>query len=385
MGDAADAAEPPRANVNDNDDDEASQKPTVLLVLSSMRADDDTPEWRDVLSRFNVIHYDCATVEEFCARLRQPDGGPYGRIDAILRTGWLKAGPYAQHALFRGEPITLLPPSLRFIGCSGHGYDAADIPALSARGVAYANTPDTCTEAVANTGLSLILNVYRKFTLAEHLARQQQSGHSGWADSRVVGEVAVDPCGQVLGVVGLGDIGLAAARKAALALDMEIHYHNRRGPRPDLEAQLPRGATYHDSVASLLQAADCVFLACPLTPETHHMISAESLAAVAHKKIRIVNIARGGLIDEDALLDAMDSGQVVGVGLDVHANEPGVNPRLADNYNVTVLPHIGVASHTSWKRFDEVNLKNLIEFFFGDKNKVTLVNQDRLERIQNKE
>lgn len=383
MGDATVAAtEPPHANDidndNDNEDGERERKPTVLLILSSVRADDDTPEWRDVLSRFNVIHYDCATVEEFCARLRQPGGGPYERIDAILRTGWLKAGPYAQHALFRGEPVALFPPSLRFIGCSGHGYDAADIPALSARGIAYANTPDTCTEAVANTGLSLILNAYRQFTLAEHLARQP----GRWADSRVVGEVAIDPCGQVLGVVGLGDIGLAAARKAALALDMEIHYHNRRGPRPDLEARLPQGATYHGSVASLLRAADCVFLACPLTPETHHMISAESLAAIAHKKIRIVNIARGGLIDEDALLDAMDRGQVVGVGLDVHANEPSVNPRLADNYNVTVLPHIGVASHTSWRRFDEVNLKNLTEFFFGDKNKVTLVNRDHLKGLE---
>lgn len=367
-----DAAETPLSGAS-KPVEQDNGKPTLLLVLSTVRADDNTPEWRAVLSRFNVLHYDCASVEEFCARL-QP-GGAYSHIDAILRTGWLKAGPFAQHVLFRGPPVALFPPSLRFIACTGHGYDAADIDALSARGIGYSNTPDTCTEAVANTGLALILNVYRHFTLAEHLTRQGR-----WDDSRRVGEIAVDPCGQVLGVVGLGDIGLAVARKAALALDMKIHYHNRRR-RPELEARLPDGATFHAGVESLLEAADCVFLACPLTPETKHLISAERLAKLAHKKIRIVNIARGGLVDEDALLDAMDRGQVVGVGLDVHANEPGINPRLIDNYNVTVLPHIGVASHTSWKRFDEVNLRNLLEFFFGDKNKVTLVNREALEGI----
>ncbi|KAI0480909.1 glyoxylate reductase [Xylariaceae sp. FL0804] len=360
-------------------------RPTVLLVLSSVRGPEDTPAWRRLHSRFNVLRYDCGSVDEFCERLRP--GGAYAGVSAIVRTGWLKAGEFAHHLLFRGPPVDLYPPSLRFIGCSGQGrfgpgnsgYDAADIGALTARGIAYANTPDTCTEAVANTALHLVLNTYRYFTLAEHYTRTGQ-----WARSREIGPVAVDPCGQVLGIVGLGDIGAALARKAALALGMRIHYHNRR-PRPDLEAELNKllgllpggadaGVVFHDSLESLVRAADCVCLACPLTEATRHMISAPLLAGVAaDKKLRIVNIARGGLIDEDALLDAMGRGQVVGVGLDVHANEPGINPRLRDDYRTTVLPHIGVASQTTWAKFDEVNLRNLDEFFFGDKSKVTLV------------
>lgn len=341
-------------------------KPTLLLVESSVRGED-TPEWHRVLSKFNVLRYDCKSEDEFCARLAP--GQPYANISAIMRTGWLKAGAFADQRLFAGRPLELYPPTLRYIGCSGHGYDAADIEGLTARGIAYANTADTCTEAVANTALHLILNTYRYFTLAEHYTRTDR-----WHSSREIGTMAIEPCGQVLGVVGLGDIGAAIAKKAAYALDMKIHYHNRRR-RPDLEAKLPGGAVYHETVESLMDVTDCLCLACPLTPETKNMVSASSLARLGDRKIRIVNIARGGLIDEDALLDAMDSGRVIGVGLDVHANEPGVNPRLRDNYRTTVLPHIGVSSRTTWGQFDEVNIRNLDQFFFGDKEKVTLVNR----------
>ncbi|KAI0166200.1 hypothetical protein GGR57DRAFT_16481 [Xylariaceae sp. FL1272] len=194
---------------------DAQIKPTVLLVLSSVKGED-TPEWNRVLSRFNVIYYDCKSDDEFCERLKP--GGPYSKIDAILRTGWLKAGAFAQHMMFRGRAVELYPPTLKFIGCSGHGYDAADLGALTKRGIAYANTPDTCTEAVANTALHLILNVYRYFTLAENCIRTDR-----WDDSRELGVAGVDPCGQTLGIVGLGDIGVAIARKTALALDMNIH------------------------------------------------------------------------------------------------------------------------------------------------------------------
>ncbi|KAI0142178.1 glyoxylate reductase [Pestalotiopsis sp. NC0098] len=341
-------------------------KSTVLLIESAVRGEDPA-NWHDVLSKFNVIRYDCKDVDEFCERLAP--GQPYSDINAILRTGWLKAGAFAHHRLFAGKPVDLFPPSLKFISCSGHGYDAADIAALTRRGIAYANTPDTCTEAVANTALHLILNTYRYFTLAEHYIRSDQ-----WSSSREIGTMAIEPCGQILGVVGMGDIGMSIAQKAAYALGMKIHYHNRR-PREDAAVKLPNGAVYHETVESLMEVVDCLCLACPLTPETEHMISASSLGRLGDRKIRIVNIARGGLIDEDALLEAMDSGRVIGVGLDVHANEPGINPQLRHNYRTTVLPHIGVASRTTWGRFDEVNIRNLDEFFFGSKENVTIVNR----------
>lgn len=374
MGDTGDAAQLDIAEPNMRAEPAEPTKPTVLIVLASICGDLATPAWQRARENFNIIQYDCPSVNEFCKRL-QP-GGPYSNIDAIFRTGWLKSGPYSQHLLFRGDPLLFYPPTLKYIGCSGHGYDAADIEALTTRGIAYANTPNTNTEAVANTALHLILNTYRYFTLAEHHARNGE----GWTTGRDVGAIAVDPTGQVLGVVGMGCIGLAIAKKAAAALGMEIHYHNRTR-RPEAEAEILSpdgtrpGATFHDTFESLLEVTDCICLACPLTDETKHLISAVALGRIKNRKIRIVNIARGGLINEDDLLAAMDREQVIGVGLDVHADEPGINPKLTNNFRVTVLPHIGVASRTSWKNFDEVGLRNLHEFFYGDRQKVTTVNK----------
>jgi lactate dehydrogenase-like 2-hydroxyacid dehydrogenase len=380
MGDLGDAAQLDTAESNDTGsvrmgaEPGESRKPTVLLVLASIHGDLSTPAWQRTRDNFNIIQYDCPSVDEFCKRLKP--GGPYSNIDAIFRTGWLKSGPYSQHLLFRGDPLSFYPPTLKYIGCCGHGYDAADIEALTTRGITYANTPNTNTEAVANTALHLILNTYRYFTLAEHHTRNDE----GWTTGREVGAMAVDPAGQVLGMVGMGCIGLAIAKKAAAALGMEIHYHNRTRRR-DAEGEILSpdgtrpGATFHDTFESLLEVADCICLACPLTDDTKHLISAAALGRIKDRKIRIVNIARGGLINEDDLLAAMDRDQVVGVGLDVHAHEPGINPKLKNNFKVTVLPHIGVASRTSWKNFDEAGLRNLNEFFLGDKRKVTCINK----------
>ncbi|KAF0322357.1 putative d-mandelate dehydrogenase [Colletotrichum asianum] len=342
-----------------------ASKPTILLIESSVRGAE-TEQWDRIRSSFNIIKYDCQDEEEFCSRLAP--GGPYSAIDAIVRVGWLKAGQFATHQLFRGPAIAKYPPSLKLICCSGHGYDAADIPALTARGITYANCPDTCTEAVANTALHLILNSFRYFTLAEHLARNDR-----WLESRRIGTMAVDPAGKILGIVGMGDIGIAIARKAALALDMKIHYHNRK-PREDLQ-RIGAEAVYHESLESLLRVSDCICLACPLTPETKHMLCTSRFGIMKPEGVRIVNIARGGLIDEDALLEAMKSGRVVGLGLDVHAAEPTLNPKLKENYDTTLLPHIGVCSGTSWNNFDKITLTNLEEWFFGDKTKVTAVDQ----------
>jgi len=196
------------------------QKPTVLLVESTVR-EFDPEQWDRIRSRFNIIKYDCKDVDEFCERLSP--GGAYSQIDAIVRVGWLKAGPFASHLLFRGRAVELYPRSLKFICCTGHGYDAADLPALTRRGILYANTPDTCTEAVANTALYLILNTFRYFTMAEHAVRTDR-----WLDSRQLGPVSVDPIDKVLGVVGMGDIGICIARKAALGLGMKVSKQSTR-------------------------------------------------------------------------------------------------------------------------------------------------------------
>jgi lactate dehydrogenase-like 2-hydroxyacid dehydrogenase len=231
----------------------------------------------------------------------------------------------------------------------------------------YCNTPNACTEAVANTAVSLVLDTFRMLTYAQWCARND------WDKSRELGLVAQDPGEKALGIVGLGDIGLAIAMKCEAAFGMRVHY---QGPRQKVKAEqkLRGGAMYHDSVEDMIPLVDCIVLAAPYTPETHHILSTRQFALAKKDGLRVVNIARGKMIDEEALLQALEDGQVVGAGLDVHGSEPGVNPRLAENHKVTLLPHIGVCSRTSWENFERMNLDNL-EAFLRDGIPVTPVNK----------
>lgn len=342
------------------------RKADILMIDSTVQAVDH--ERRKALSeRFNLIYYDCEDTDEFIRRL-QP-GGAYSSVVAIVRNGWHKVGPLAQQRPFATEVVRNFPETLELICCSGHGYDAADVPAMTARGILYCNTPDTCTEAVANTTLSLVLDTFRYLTYAQWCARND------WLASRNLGLKAIDPCGKVLGVVGLGDIGLSVAQKCESALGMKVHYQGRN-PKPEAEKSLKGGATYHERLDSLLSVSDCVVLACPYSEETHHLLSYEQFALAKEGGLRVVNIARGQMINEDALIDGLEKGSVVGVGLDVHANEPGINPKFKDDWRVTVLPHIGVCSQTSWENFERVNLDN-VEAYFTTGKPLTPVNDIR--------
>ncbi|KAL1861097.1 hypothetical protein Plec18167_002799 [Paecilomyces lecythidis] len=340
-----------------------AEKPDVLLIESTVQAVDQAR--RDKLAeRFNLIYYDCESTEEFKERMKP--GQPYANIVAIVRNGWLKAGPLAYQVPFATEVVAHYPPSLKLICCSGHGHDTADILAITARGIWYCNTPNACTEAVANTALSLVLDSFRLLTYAQWCARFD------WMKSRELGTQAVDPSGKSLGIIGLGDIGLAVAQRCEAAFDMKIHYH---GPRRKVgsEKTLRGGATYWSSLNEMIPHLDCIVLAAPYTQSTHHLLSTEQFSLAKQEGIRVVNIARGKMVDEDALLQALEDGKVVGAGLDVHANEPGINPKLRDNWRVTVLPHIGVCSRTSWENFERTNLDNL-ETFFSTGRPLTPVN-----------
>jgi len=332
-------------------------KPTILLISSPVREVDEN-QWTRVTESFNIITYDCGdNVDEFRSRL-QPDG-PYSQIEAIVRTGWRNGGPFIDTKIFQEDFIKSYPPSLKLLCCAGHGHDAVDLDALSRAGILYCNTPDSATEAVANTGLYLILSAYRYYSFAEHCMRTKQ-----WSRSRELGRVAMDPSKQVLGIVGLGDIGLAIAKKAALALGMEVHYHSPH-QKPSAELALPHGATYHATLEELLKVSDCICLACPYNETTHHLLSASQFKLAKASGMRIVNVARGKLVDESALVDAMKSGKVVGWAADVHENEPSLHSDLEQDYMTTLLPHIGVCSKSSWLNFDQKCLENLEEFFFG--------------------
>ena len=337
----------------------------VLLIESTVQHCDSARR-RAIADKFDLelLAYDCDSTADFIDQL-QP-GGRYDDIVAIVRNGWHKAGPLIKFLPFATNVVSHYPSTLRLICCSGHGYDAADIDAITARGIWYCNTPNACTEAVANTTVSLVLDTFRQLSYAQWCARYD------WSESRSLGLQAVDPCGMTLGVVGLGDIGLAVARKCEAAFGMRIHY---QGPRrkQDAEKALQHGAIYHENVEHMIPLVDCIVLAAPYTKETHRLLDHRRLSLAKKEGLRIVNIARGAMVDEDALLDALEDGRVVGAGLDVHANEPGINPKLKDNWRVTVLPHIGVCSRTSWENFERINLDNL-EAFFGGGKPLTSVN-----------
>ncbi|CAI6270335.1 unnamed protein product [Periconia digitata] len=329
------------------------RKPDLLIIDSTVR-DIDIARRRALSAKVNLLYYDCPTTDEFKERMKP--GGIYANVVAIMRNGWHKAGPLANQRPFAADVVPYFPTSLKLIACSGHGYDAADIEGLNARGILYCNTPNACTEAVAVTALSLIVDSFRFLSFAQWCARYD------WMKSRELGPIAVDPTKKTLGIVGLGDIGLAVAQKCEAAFDMKIHYQGPR-PKPAAESSLKYGAVYHPTVDDMIPEIDCIVLAAPYTKETHHLLSHKQFSLAKKEGLRVVNIARGAMIDEDALIEALESGRVPGAGLDVHANEPAVNPKLRDNWKVALLPHIGVCSKSSWKDFERINLDNIEAFF----------------------
>jgi lactate dehydrogenase-like 2-hydroxyacid dehydrogenase len=154
------------------------------------------------------------------------------------------------------------------------------------------------------------------------------------------------PGGHILGIVGLGSVGLAVARRA-LALGMKIHYHGRARKSAEVEASLGR-AVYHGSPGSLFAIADCILLACPYTEATHHLLNREVFENQVKDGVRIVNVARGPVIDEAALVEALERGKIGGVGLDVYEHEPKVHSGLLKSRKATLLPHVGAGARSSY-------------------------------------
>ncbi|MEO0774328.1 MAG: NAD(P)-dependent oxidoreductase, partial [Pseudomonadota bacterium] len=179
---------------------------------------------------------------------------------------------------------------------------------------------------------------------------------NSWSPSFMVGKQVT---GARLGIIGMGRVGRAFAEKAR-GFGMEIHYYNRKSLRPEYEM----GATYHDSIDSVLKVSDFVSLHCPSTPETQDLMNADRFAMLPDGAI-LVNTARGALVDEDALVAAITSGKLAAAGLDCFKVEPGGNPALADHENIFMLPHIGSATTATRDAMGFRALDNLDAFFAG--------------------
>lgn len=250
--------------------------------------------------------------------------------------------------------INRLPSSIRIISTFSVGYEHIDIAAATARGIAVSNTPDVLTDATAEIALLLLLAAARRAHEGAEMLRQNR--WTGWTPTQLMG---IGLSGKRLGIVGMGKVGRVMAARAR-GFDMEVHYHNRARLDPSLE----EGAIYHDSIESLLPNCQFLSLHCPATPATRGIMNAERFALLPDGAV-FVNTARGALVDEDALLDAIASGKVAAAGLDCFAVEPGGNPKFAAHENIFMLPHIGSATFETRDAMGFRALDNLDAFFSG--------------------
>jgi glyoxylate reductase len=224
---------------------------------------------------------------------------------------------------------------LRLIASFGTGVDNIDLATARTRGITITNTPGVLTEDTADMTMALILAVPRRLTEGERVLR---SGNwTGWSPTSMLGHLI---WGKRLGIVGMGRIGSAVARRAR-GFGLSVHYHNRRRAQEELEQELE--ATYWESLDQMLAHMDIVSVNCPHTPATFHLLSARRLKLL-RSHAYIVNTSRGEVIDENALARALTSGDIAGAGLDVFEHEPAVNPKLLKLDNVVLMPHMGSAT-----------------------------------------
>lgn len=223
-------------------------------------------------------------------------------------------------------------PRLKLIANFGAGVDHIDLPAARKANIVVTNTPGVLTDDTADMAMALILAVPRRIAEGERLVRSGQ--WKGWAPTMLLGHRIT---GKRLGIIGMGRIGQAVAARAR-AFGIAIHYHNRERLAAALERQYE--ATYWPTLEAMLSRVDIISINCPHTPETHHLLNKARLRLL-QRHAYVINCARGDIIDEAALADALEHGTIAGAGLDVFEKEPQIHPRLLALDNVMLLPHIG--------------------------------------------
>ncbi|WP_085311226.1 2-hydroxyacid dehydrogenase [Planktotalea arctica] len=289
------------------------------------------------------------------------DDTPGTAADLIAASADFDAIIPCHSELFSPEVVAQFSDRLQIVANHSVGVDHCDLPALEGRKIVVTNTPDVLSDATAELAMLLMLGAARHAVAGDRIVRT--GSWDSWSPAFMVGKQVT---GARLGIVGMGRVGRAFAAKAR-GFDMEIHYFNRS----ELPPHQAQSAIYHDSVESLLEVADFLSLHCPATPETLDLMNVDRFARLPTGAV-IVNTARGALVDEDALMAALDSGQVAAAGLDCFKIEPGGNPALAKYDNIFMLPHIGSATRTTRDAMGFRALDNLDEFFAGKIPKDTL-------------
>ena len=258
------------------------------------------------------------------------------------------------------ETINQLPESVKIISNFAVGFGNIDLEAAKKRGIVVTNTPDVLTDATAEIGVLLILGACRRASEGIEKARE---GGWVWSADMLIGKQLT---GTRLGILGMGRIGQKIA-KIAKSLGMIIHYHNRS----KLSEEKEQGATYHDNLNDLMKVSDVLSVCCPASKETINLINKDTLELLPKGAV-VTNVARGDIIEDEALIDALERRKVYAVGLDVYKNEPNLNPGYLKHKSAFILPHLGSATKETRTAMANLAIDNIDEFFKtgGCKNKV---------------
>ncbi|KAK6814694.1 D-Mandelate Dehydrogenase-like dehydrogenase [Aspergillus parasiticus SU-1] len=308
--------------------------PSALLIGEITHA---RKEWEELSSILTLTEFPSGTREDF---IRNCKNGQYDDVLVIYRsnTSTKFTGP------FDAELLAVLPRSLKYICHNGAGYDNIDVKGCTDKGIAVSSTPVAVNHATADVGIFLMIGALRQAYVPLSALRAGQ-----WQGQTTLGR---DPQGKVLGILGMGGIGREMANRAK-AFGMKIQYHNRSRLSPELE-----GDAAYVSFDELLASSDVLSLNLALNASTRHIIGEKEFQKMKDG-IVIVNTARGALIDEKALVAALDSGKVLSAGLDVYENEPVVEQGLVNNPKVMLLPHIGTMTYETQKDMELLVLNNL--------------------------
>lgn len=253
------------------------------------------------------------------------------------------------------EAFLAAAPRLQIVANVAVGYNNVDVAACARRGVIVSNTPGVLTDATADLAMALILMVTRRLAEGERLVRSRRAWQ--WGMFMMLGTGLQD---RRLGIIGMGAIGEALADRAR-AFGMGIAYHNRRRVAPDVERRLD--ARWLE-LPELLETSDVVSLHCPYNPSTHHLIDAAALERM-RPSAYLVNTARGAIVHEAALVDALRARRIAGAALDVYEHEPAVDPGLIELDNVVLVPHLGSATIETRSAMGTLAARNVVEVLAG--------------------
>ena len=255
------------------------------------------------------------------------------------------------------DTINKLPDTIKVISNFAVGFGNIDLEAAKKRGIAVTNTPDVLTDATAEIAMLLILGAARR---APEGIEHAKNSDWKWSADFLIGKQLT---GARLGILGMGRIGRAVA-KLSRPFGMKIHYHNRSKLKPELEEE----AIYHDNIKSLFSVSDILAINCPATKETVNIINKKTLEYFPTGAI-ITNSARGDMVDDDAMLDALERRKIYAVGLDVYKGEPNLNPGYLKHKSAFILPHLGSSTKDTRTAMGDLAIDNIDEFMKTNKCK----------------